>query len=182
MEDARLILEGLLQEDEEENLYLEEYRRQRAELIEILHSLGIPSLRFNGWEGDDLIYILSKLTTDGIILTDDKDMIQLLSPTVSISRPIAGEFLTYKDWQETHNDPNMRKYVIAKAIVGDSSDNIPKCADGVGNKTADVFANLMVENPDHWLDEIKSSTKKAFKSFSENTSLKVNRLIQGTNY
>lgn len=157
-------------EETEEDEYLTQYHDQRAYLIEILHSLGIPSLRFDQWEGDDLLYILSKLTDDGIILTDDRDLIQLLSPTISISRPLADEFLKYDDWQKDHNDPGMRKYVIAKSIVGDGSDNIPKCAAGVGSKTAEAIAELMTTQSD-WLYQLKASKKKAHQNFVSDESL-----------
>lgn len=156
----------------EEDEYLKEYHNQRAQLIEILHQLGIPSLRFDSWEGDDLLYILSKFTDDGVVLTDDRDLIQLMSPTISIARPLADEFLIYDEWQKEHNDPGMRKYVIAKSIVGDGSDNIPKCAQGVGGKTAEYIAELMVNDPDGWLDQLKNSTRKAHKSFASDESIK----------
>ena len=55
---------------------MREYRTQRKDIIEILHDLGIPCIRIDGWEGDDLLYILSNMTKDSIIISDDKDLIQ----------------------------------------------------------------------------------------------------------
>ena len=116
--------------------YIQRYRDNRQLVIGILNDLGVPSLRFNGWEGDDLLYIVSRMSDDGIVLTDDRDLIQLLSPTTRISRPMADEILEYNKYQSENNDPDMKKFVIIKSIVGDGSDNIPKCAAGVGGKTA----------------------------------------------
>ena len=152
--------------------YLLKYRDQRQRIIEILKALGVPSLRFSGWEGDDLLYIVSRMSDDCIVLTDDKDLIQLLSPTTRISRPMAGELLEYNSYQAEHHDPDMKKFVFKKAIVGDASDNIPKCAAGVGEKTAAFIAETMITNRDGWESVLAGSGKKALNNFLTEESLK----------
>lgn len=152
--------------------YLVQYRNQRQLLMEFLSRLGVPSLRFQGWEGDDLLYIVSRLSNDAIVLTDDKDLIQLLSPTVRISRPLADQLLVYEKYQEEHNDPDMMKFIIRKSIVGDGSDNIPKCADRVGGKTAEYIAEVMIEHRNDWKDILEESNKKALHNFIAEDSLK----------
>ena len=158
--------------DAEPDVYLMEYGRQRAEVIDMLGHLGIPSFRVKGWEGDDLIYILSKVANDGVVLTDDKDMIQLLTPNVRIARPMAKQLLEYHSYQEENNDPAMRKFVMIKAIVGDGSDNIPKCAKGVGGKTAAFIAETIHDNPDNWKEILGAINKKAMQSFMSEESLR----------
>lgn len=125
---------------EEEDNYLEEYHRQRTDLILILRSLGIPSLLLPGWEGDDLQYLLSTVCEDGVVISDDKDMIQLLSPTITIRRSMRDETIT---WDANDTFYHHNRFTIRKAITGDGSDNIMQVAAGVGETTADKIAQLL---------------------------------------
>lgn len=159
-------------EQVEEDEYLIEYRRQRAEIMNLAEAFGIPAIRIPGWEGDDLMKICTLMSDDSIVLTDDKDLIQLLSPTVSIARPMAGEFLTYDEYQKKNNDPGMDKFIITKSIVGDGSDNIPKCAKGVGGVTASKIAEIIVANPDNWKDIVAENKRKSWQAFVSEESLK----------
>lgn len=156
----------------EEDEYLLEYRKQRAEIMNLAEAFGIPTIRVGGWEGDDLMKICTMMSDDSIVLTDDKDLIQLLSPTVQIARPMAGELLNYHKYQAEYNDPNMEKFIVAKSIVGDGSDNIPKCAKGVGGKTANALAEIIVNNPNNWKEIIADNKKKAWQNFVSEESLK----------
>ena len=128
--------EKIKQEKEE---YLKLYHSQREDIIQILSTLGIPSLLFAGWEGDDLIKILTDLSEEVIVLSDDKDMIQLNSPTVTIRRPMADETISYDPLNLDNSYP---VFVIAKSILGDPSDNIPKIASGVGSVGANRIARI----------------------------------------
>lgn len=123
----------------EEDDYLYEYHRQRSDLILILKSLGIPSIIIPGYEGDDLQYLISNATDDGIILTDDRDLIQLVSPTIKIRRPMKDEWITWEDSDPYYRHP---RFTIMKSITGDGSDNIPQVAAGLGSKGADAIACL----------------------------------------
>lgn len=152
--------------------YIIEYRAQRQLVIKALSILGVPSLMFNGWEGDDLIYIISNMSDDCIVLTDDKDLIQLLSPTTRISRPMAGELLVYDEYQKEHNDPDMKKFIVVKSIVGDVSDNIPKCADRVGQKTAEHIADVMIEKRNDWREALEAENKIPINNFLTEESQK----------
>ena len=156
----------------EEDEYLVQYHAQREKVMEILGLLGIPSLVFYHWEGDDLMYILARTLEDTIVLTDDKDLIQLLSPKTKISRPMAGELLEYGPYQEEHNDPDMKKFIYKKCIIGDGSDNIPSCARGVGGKTAEAIAEIMVEHPDDWKSFVENSENNRVKLFGNEESYK----------
>lgn len=120
--------------------YLEEYHRQRADLIQILKALGIPSLLIPGWEGDDLQYLLSKVTDDGIVLSDDKDMIQLVSPEIKVRRAMKDETITWDGSDPYYHHPH---YTIVKSICGDPSDNIPQVAAGLAWKGADKIASII---------------------------------------
>ena len=132
-----LMATGQLSEADE---YLIEFRKQRDDTIRLLKALGIPSLLLPGWEGDDLMYLLSKVCAEGIVLSDDKDMIQLVSPTITIRRPMRDETITWADSDISYRHPH---FTVKKAIIGDPSDNIPKCGKGLGDKTAEKIAALV---------------------------------------
>lgn len=152
-----LIATGIQVEHDE---YLEEYHRQRTDLIQILKSLGIPSLIIPSWEGDDLQYLLSKVSEDSIVLSDDKDMIQLVAPNVKIRRPMKDETITWDGSDSYYHHPH---YTIVKSICGDSSDNIPQVASGLGWKGADKIATILesitdctINDYDLWKSELES--------------------------
>ena len=105
--------------------YMKEYIRQRDTVISICVSMGIPSLGFSGWEGDDIITLASRTFQKSIIVSDDKDMIQLLAPNISIFRAMRKEFLEHDSYIKECDAYSSRDFVIQKAIIGDPSDNIP---------------------------------------------------------
>ena len=157
----------------EEDDYLKEYRRQREDLIEILKSLGIPSLIIPGWEGDDLQYLVSRVSEDAVIVSDDKDMITLLSPTVKIRRSLRDETIDWNSCEDYYKNP---RYIIRKSIIGDKSDNIPQVAKGVGEKAADEIASLLCsyeystlkDNLTQLVETMKPSLKKKADLVLEN--------------
>ena len=169
----------------EEDEYLIQYHAQREKVMEILGYLGVPSLIFKHWEGDDLLYILSRMFKDTIVLTDDRDLIQLLSPNTRVARPMAGEVLEYYSYQEEHRDPDMKKFVITKSICGDGSDNIPSCAKGVGGVTADIISDLIINNPDNWHELVESHSNRRVRLFGNSDAynqLDINLQLIDLNY
>lgn len=83
----------VLTEEESDSDYLTQYRTQRNMIIEIMMYAGIPTLRFSQWEGDDLMYILTKISNNSRILTDDRDLLQLVSDNTDVRRPMADEII-----------------------------------------------------------------------------------------
>lgn len=91
----------------------------------LLISLGI-----NTWlpdmEADDIIGLMTGAMEEGdelTIVSSDTDFLQLLSPTVHIYNPIKKEYIKPTVYAED--------YVLYKAIVGDTADNI-RGIDGIG--------------------------------------------------
>ena len=155
----------------EQDDYLYEYRRQRADLIAILKSLGIPSLLIPGWEGDDLQYLLSTVCEEGVVVSDDKDMIQLVAPNIKVRRSMVDQLI---EWDENETYYHHPRFTIRKSIVGDGSDNIPKCAPGVGDKGADQIAQLIENVP---FDQYKSTLEEYCESNSKGLATKVRKLL-----
>jgi 5'-3' exonuclease len=125
--------------------YLNTYRFSRLTITNILKKLGIPTIMVYGTEGDDLIAVATKLAKNSIILTDDKDMIQLVSSKVTVKRPMTGQLWDEKELQ-SKGYRNGEHYMLTKAIVGDGSDNIPQLCKGVGEKKAVVLADNIMNN------------------------------------
>jgi DNA polymerase-1 len=114
---------------------------------EILNSFNIPIIKKEGYEADDILGTLSKFISTGkwqdenmdmYILSGDKDLLQLVREDVYVSLPNG----SFKNLEVYDNEKVQEKYgytpeqvVDYKAMVGDSSDNIPGIK-GVGDKTA----------------------------------------------
>ena len=128
--------------------FMREYRTQRNILMELLPLLGIPTIRLENWEGDDLMYIISKMCLNSVVVTDDKDLIQLIhEPTLQdvrkccIRRALNDEFWTMETLKQ--QGQNIQEYIGCKSIVGDPSDNLASACEGVGGKTAPGLYKLI---------------------------------------
>lgn len=126
----------VLTEEELDNDYLTQYRKQRAMVMELLSYAGIPSLRFPSWEGDDLVYIMTKISENGRVMSDDGDMKQLLSENTSVRRPMHNETLLLDSFLKDNGYRDISDFIKEKSFIGDGSDNIPGCCKGVGGKNA----------------------------------------------
>lgn len=123
----------VLTPEESDQDYVTQYRKQRNVLSILLPYFGIPAIKFPGYEGDDLMYLLTKMAKESVILTDDRDMLQLLAENVSVRRPMADEFWTLDKFLAETGYTDMYDFVVAKALMGDKSDNIPSSCKGVGD-------------------------------------------------
>lgn len=99
-------------------------------LPDVFRALGVPQLRAEGFEADDLIATLSA-RHDGevIVVSTDKDMHQLVDDRVQVFDPRpnkAGECIFYdaaKVEEKHHVPPHRLRELLA--IMGDSSDSVP---------------------------------------------------------
>lgn len=152
--DKQLLLEDEENLTEAQLLELEhrrEYNTQREVLKQLLPAFGIPVLHYTDWEGDDIIYLLTKMCKDCIIVSDDKDLIQLVEENDNrrcrVRRGMRDEFID-NNYLKEHNI-NTSDFIACKAIVGDTSDNIPSACFQVGEKTAlglvKIYQYLLME-------------------------------------
>ncbi len=107
---------------------------------ECMSALGYRVLTCEGYEADDILGTLSKSASrDGVhayILTGDRDSLQLIDEGVSVLLVKTKETIEYTGSVFFENygiKPDV--FVDVKALMGDSSDNIPGVA-GIGEKTA----------------------------------------------
>ena len=112
--------------------------------FELAEAMGIPVLRCDGFEADDVMGTLAvKAAAAGFevfMATPDKDAAQLVRPGVKLYRPahagddaeIYDEAKVCEHWHL--KDP--RQMIDYLALAGDASDNVPGIR-GVGGKTAE---------------------------------------------
>ncbi len=120
----------------------DELRAQMPVSRDFAEMLGLHILDMEGYEADDILGTLAAMAEAdpedcmAYLLTGDKDSLQLISPRVHVL--LAGNAAT----TDTDEAAFMEKYgvrpeqfVDVKALMGDSSDNIPGVP-GIGEKTA----------------------------------------------
>ncbi len=113
-------------------------------LKELLANLGYRIIEAPGYEGDDILGTLARVCTEQgdecVIATGDRDSLQLVSPTVSVrlaSTKMGQASSTLYNIDTIRETYGLfpKQLIEVKALMGDSSDNIPGVA-GVGEKTA----------------------------------------------
>lgn len=108
---------------------------------ELCHAMGIATLELEGYEADDILGTLSEMArrdgdTEAYVLTGDRDSLQLIGDSVKVLLATNTETVTFDDahFFEKYG-VHAYQYVDVKALMGDSSDNIPGVL-GIGEKTA----------------------------------------------
>ena len=108
---------------------------------EVLAALGIKKMCFDGFEADDVIATLVKNCEKSgkscRILSNDKDLMQLVSDNTYILRPskMGGWETVDSNVVEAEWGVKPQKMLDILSLIGDSADNIPGVV-GVGPKTA----------------------------------------------
>ena len=161
----------------------EELAMQMPIMKDVLRAMNIPIYECQGWEADDVIGTVGRICSNNgwecVVVTGDRDSLQLIDENVHvklvISRPgqTTAELYDMEKFRSEYGfEP--KKMVDLKALMGDSSDNIPGVA-GVGPKTATdlllkfgsldgVYANL--EDP-----SIKPKLREKLEKDRENAYL-----------
>ncbi len=122
----------------------EELAQQMPVMKQVLSAMNIPIYECQGWEADDVIGTVGKVCAandwECVVVTGDRDSLQLIDEHVRvklvISRP-GQTTATLYDAQAFREEYGFepKRLIDLKALMGDSSDNIPGVA-GVGPKTA----------------------------------------------
>ncbi len=116
----------------------DDLRSQVAPLVEAIPALGLPMLRIEGVEADDVIGTLAERAAreglEVVISTGDKDMAQLVNDRITLVNTMFDTKLD-RAGVKAKFDVLPEQIVDYLALVGDSSDNIPGVPK-VGPKTA----------------------------------------------
>ena len=153
---------------------------QMPVMKQVLKALGIPIYELPGYEADDLIGTISRRCEQSgyecVAVTGDRDSLQLITDKTSVllvrtkgSQTLTELYDPQRFTEEYGFGP--RGLIDLKALMGDSSDNIPGVA-GVGEKTAkDLMVkfgslNAVYDNIDS--ADIKDSVRKKLNADKDN--------------
>lgn len=112
--------------------------RKAISLLSVSQAIG------EGYEADDLAGMFTKKFTaynqPTLLVSGDKDWIQLVNPIVEWYDPIRNRRVTRRTFEEFTGFSNVQAFVESKALEGDSSDCIDGVA-GIGEKTSRALLN-----------------------------------------
>lgn len=159
-------------EDEERSM-----KHQFVRLIQYLRCLPLTVLTADNVEADDLVsYLVTdiapKHNSEILLISDDKDYLQLVNDKVNVYRPVEKRLYKADTVLERFGIPSSN-YHLYKVFIGDSSDNIPGIP-GIGPKTVCKIKPLQ-ENKVIQLDEFlnfleENKTDKLYKKILEHRS------------
>jgi DNA polymerase I len=121
----------------------DEMKVQLPYVRRLCEAMRLPILEFDGFEADDVIGTMARLAAqkklDVLVISNDKDMMQLVTPGVRILRTGSGGakadvIVDEKKVEEILGVPPS-KVIDLMALLGDTVDNIPG-AKGIGEKGA----------------------------------------------
>ena len=153
----------------------DDLRSQVAPLIEAVQALGLPLLRIEGVEADDVIGTLARRAAEGgldvVISTGDKDMAQLVDGRISLVNTMTGSSLD-REGVKVKFDVYPEQIVDYLALVGDASDNIPGVPK-VGPKTAAKWLNqyTTLDNLLAHQDEIEGKVGESLRAHTDDLAL-----------
>ena len=129
---------------------------QLIRLMEYLNELPIIQITIDYVEADDVIAYGARHSFyngwDKVIVSSDKDFFQLCDDNTSVYRPIQDKIVTKQSiLDEFKIHPN--NFALARAIAGDSSDNLPGVS-GVGLKTVAKRFPFLVNEEESSCQEI----------------------------
>jgi DNA polymerase-1 len=146
------------------------------QMVDLFH---FPRLEMEGFEADDVLGSMARqAVAKGLgvkIITGDRDLLQLVDERVIVNLP-GGRFGDAKDYTASAVKEYLgvlpEQVVDYKALVGDSSDNIPGVP-GVGPKTAvellEKYATL--DEVYAHLDELKGNVKAKLETGRESAEM-----------
>lgn len=121
----------------------DELAQQLPYAKEAAEYLGARVLTLEGYEADDILGTVAKMASDegahAYILTGDRDSLQLIGENVTVMLATNNDTVPFNTakFTETYGITPDR-FVDVKALMGDSSDNIPGVP-GIGEKSAFKF-------------------------------------------
>jgi DNA polymerase-1 len=156
----------------------DDLRPQIDRIREMVDVFRIPRLEKEGYEADDVLGSVARIAAEnglGVkIITGDRDLLQLVNERTTVY--LAGDdknYITAEDVLAGKFGVRPEQVVDYKALVGDTSDNIPGVA-GIGEKTAaallakfgtldNIYAHLdEVEN--RWRGKLEQGKQSAYMS------------------
>ena len=143
--------EGMSVQSEKENMIW-----QQRILMEMLNEMPIIQLMLDRVEADDIISMISGSPKykgwQKVIISSDKDFLQLLDGETVLYRPIQKKAWTKKTVIEEYGI-SPENFVLARAIAGDKSDNLAGIK-GAGLPTIAKRLPFLIESEMHTLSKV----------------------------
>ena len=159
----------------------DDLRPQIERIRQLVDAFNIPRLEMEGYEADDVLGSAARqAAAQGLgvkIITGDRDLLQLVDKLIIISLPEgklsdSKDYITDQDVEKKMGVPP-HQVVDYKALLGDTSDNIPGVP-GIGEKTAqkliqkyhdldNVYAHLEEIEP-RWRKKLEDGKESAYMS------------------
>jgi DNA polymerase-1 len=156
---------------------------------ELVQAFNIPIFAITGYEADDLIGTITRkvagsegavdsgqLVDEVIIVTGDRDLLQLLSDNVKAFMPgksfSEGSIVDVAGFQEKYGLEKPLQLIDFKALRGDASDNIPGVS-GIGDVGATKLIKKFdsIENLYAHLNEVDEKTRNKLVESAEMAAL-----------
>ena len=141
----------------------------------LLEAMRIPYIENPGYEADDLMASiakkLSRMGYEAVIVTSDKDLLQILDHGIKIYHPGREMYITKENCKDIYGiEPS--QVVDYLALMGDQVDNIPGVK-GIGDKTAKELIKEFgsIDELLRNLDRVKPRIRKAIEENMENLKL-----------
>ena len=129
---------------------------QQTRLIEYLNEMPIVQAMIPQVEADDIIAYVSRLPYykgwQKLIVSNDRDFMQVCDEETILLRPVKGEYLNIRRIVE-QTGVHPTNMALARAIIGDSSDNLPGIR-GVGFGTVKKRLGFLSEEKTYNVDDI----------------------------
>jgi len=176
----------------ERHILYPEYKAQREAMPEdlsaamphlsrIAEAFGIPVLKMDGYEADDIIGTLAhRAEADGFdeifMVTPDKDFGQLVTEKIKMYRPSrkgdGAEIWGIGEIKEKWGIARVDQVIDMLGLCGDVSDNIPGVP-GIGPKTAEklLAAYDTVEGIIENVDQLKGKQQERIREHADNARL-----------
>ncbi len=119
----------------------EAIKNQIVRLIDYLKCLPVDMISVDKVEADDVIgYIAKKLENEVIVMSSDRDFLQLVDHRTTVYSPIKKKHYD-RDLVKKEYGVSASNFLNQKVIIGDSGDNVP----GVRGIAAKTFCKLFPE-------------------------------------
>ncbi|MEN4042258.1 MAG: DNA polymerase I [Anaerolineaceae bacterium] len=145
---------------------------QIERIRQLIDAFGIPRLEVEGYEADDVLGTVARQAVEkgmGVkILTGDRDLLQLVDDRILVNLP-GRQLSEAKDYDAkavlAYLGVRPDQIVDYKALVGDTSDNIPGVP-GIGEKTAVALLEKYgtLDEIYHHLDEVAGGVRKRLEA------------------
>jgi DNA polymerase-1 len=155
-----------------------ELKTQMPLIKDVISAYNISILEKEGFEADDVIASLARQAKkegfEVVIVTSDKDMLQLVDENIKVFNPYKenGKYFTPEEVRQQFGvDPE--NIVDFLSLTGDSVDNVPGVK-GIGEKTAKELLGEFhnIENLEKNIDKVKSEKiRDLIKTHKEEISL-----------